>query len=60
MRGRLSLYTVAFMLLLASTAVLTTWAVDQPSSLARLWLSIWFSAATIAATVLGLLLTRRR
>jgi hypothetical protein len=58
-RGRVSLYAVAFVLLVGAGAALVASAVGFLASTRLLWVSTGLSAAAIAVAVLGVLLPRR-
>lgn len=59
-RGLLSLYVVAFLLMLGAGAVLALAVHSFLSDRWPLWLSAGLSAAAIVIAVLGLVLPRRR
>jgi xanthine/uracil permease len=58
-RGWVSLYVVAFVLLVGAGAALVASAVGFLASTRLLWVSTGLSAAAIAAALLGVLLPRR-
>jgi len=58
-RGRVSLYAVAFVLLVGAGAALVASAVGFLASTRLLWVSTGLSAAAIGAALLGVLLPRR-
>jgi len=59
-RGWLSLYAVAFALLIAAGAAIIASSLGSLRSLGLLWLSVWLSGAAIAVAVASALLPRRR
>lgn len=59
-RGRVSLYAVAFVLMLAAGGVLAMAARTFLESRSLLWVSVGLSAASILIAVLSLVLPRRR
>jgi len=59
-RGWLSLYSLAFLLVIGSAIAFTASATGFLESTRLLWLSTGLSAAAIVSAVVGLLLPRRR
>lgn len=59
-RGWVSLYAVAFALLLLAGAVFALATFGQLESLRLLWVSAWLSVAAVVAAVVSVVLPRRR